>query len=116
MSTCSKFEGQMVKLSSSNSKSSEVSHFWDSKIGAEVIHHWDGAFAVTCVGVASSLRGLSGQPEGTPRQYCDGGFRAFGLRPVFHTKRVVSGVPACPGEGPWPLELSDPVRDRENPL
>src|ERR1700730_17732210 len=81
-----------------------------------VIHHWDGAFDIPSGWVVVGVRDLSGPPEGTSRQHCDGGFWAFGVRPVFHAKRVVSGVPARPGEGPWPLELPEPVRDRENPV
>src|ERR1700720_3523194 len=91
----------------SNSKSSPAVHFWDSQISAEVVHHWDGAFAVPSGWIARGVRGLSGPPEGTPRQHRDGGFRAVGIRPVFHAKRVVSGVPARPGEGPGALELPD---------
>src|SRR5260370_29475547 len=103
-------------LRTSNSKSSPVAHFWDSQISAAVIHHWDGAFAVPSGWIARGVRGLSGPPERTPRQHRDGGFWAVGIRPVFHAKRVVSGVPARPGEGPGALELPDSVRDRENPV
>src|ERR1700693_6073080 len=81
---------QNVWLKSSNSKSSKVAHFGDSQISEEVIHHWDGAFAVPSGWFAGGVRDLSGPPEGAPRQHCDGGFRAFGVRPVFYAKRIVS--------------------------
>jgi hypothetical protein len=97
-------------------RSSREAHFWDSQISAEVIHHWDGAFAVPSGWIASGLLVLSGPPEGAPRQHCDGGLWLVGFRPVFHAKRLVSGVPARPGERSCALELPDSVRDRENPL
>src|SRR5271170_285384 len=92
----------------------KVAHFLDSQISGEMIHRWDGAFAIPSGWFARGLRDFSGPPEGAERQYRDGGFRSGGLRPVFHAKRVVSVVPAHP----WPraVELPDPVRDRENPL
>src|ERR1700681_3358327 len=74
----------------------KVAHFLDSQISGEVIHRWDGAFAIPSGWFARGLRDFSGPPEGAERQYRDGGFRSGGLRPVFHAKRVVSGVSAHP--------------------
>jgi hypothetical protein len=73
-----------------------VAHFLDSQISGEVIHRWDEAFAISSGWFARGLRDFSGPPEGAERQYRDGGFRSGGLRPVFHAKRVVSGVSAHP--------------------
>jgi hypothetical protein len=74
----------------------KVAYFLDSQISGEVIHRWDGAFAIPSGWFARGLRDFSGPPEGAERQYRDGGFRSGGLRPVFHAKRVVSVVPAHP--------------------
>src|SRR5271169_3470265 len=74
----------------------KVAHFLDSQISGEMIHRWDGAFAIPSGWFARGLRDFSGPPEGAERQYRDGGFRSGGLRPVFHAKRVVSVVPAHP--------------------
>src|SRR5271169_2279285 len=74
----------------------KVAHFLGSQISGEMIHRWDGAFAIPSGWFARGLRDFSGPPEGAERQYRDGGFRSGGLRPVFHAKRVVSVVPAHP--------------------
>ena len=42
--------------------------------------------------------------------------RPLGFRNVFHAGRVVSPFSARAGEGPWPLQLPDAVRDRSNPF
>src|SRR5271163_2200097 len=74
----------------------KVAHFLGSQISGEMIHRWDGTFAIPSGWFARGLRDFSGPPEGAERQYRDGGFRSGGLRPVFHAKRVVSVVPAHP--------------------
>src|SRR5271156_6777967 len=73
-----------------------VAHFLDSQISGEMIHRWDGAFAIPSGWFARGVRDFPGPPEGAERQYRDGGFRCGGLRPVFHAKRVVSVVSAHP--------------------
>src|SRR5208282_3393352 len=67
----------------------KVVHFLDSQISGEVIHRWDGAFAIPSGWFGRGLRDFSGPPEGAERQYRDGGFRCGGLRPVFHVSVIL---------------------------
>src|SRR5580704_6198484 len=88
--------------------------FRDSQIVGKMIHHMDEALAVSSGGFESRLRRLSGSPEGARRQYCDGGFRPFGLRNVFHAERFFPVLSTRSGERPGPIKLPEPVRHREN--
>src|SRR5271167_4604265 len=54
-------------LASSTAAILKVAHFLGSQISGEMIHRWDGAFAIPSGWFARGLRDFSGPPEGAER-------------------------------------------------
>src|SRR5271157_64655 len=88
--------------------------FSDSQISGNMIHARDGGFGVASLWPEGGLRRVSGPSQGAERQYRHGGFRSVRVRHVFHAERVLPLLPADAGGGPGPLELPNPVRDRDD--
>ena len=79
-----------------------------------MIHHMDEAVAVAFGALESRLRHLSGFAQGARRQYRDGGFRAVGLRDVFHAERFIPVLSTRSGERPGPVKRGGPGCLRKN--
>jgi hypothetical protein len=94
----------------------KVRNFWDSRISKSLIQGWDAALALPSCRPEGHLCDFSRWAKGAWRQYRDRRFRPCGVLDVFHAERFVSGLSARAGKGPGPLQRSDVVWHRQNPL